>query len=78
MKGKTMEAVCWRGNFKLDCVELLSMKEDSWAGRGGNTATMSILKQAECEYFVLQLLSGTSFHCKCVPIIFILWVASIL
>lgn len=30
------------------------------------------LKQAECEYFVLQPLSGTSlFQCKCEPIIFI-------
>lgn len=29
--------------FKLDYVELLSMKEDVWAGKGGgNTATMSI------------------------------------
>lgn len=49
--------------FKLDYVELLSMKEDVWAGEGGEILQpcQYLLKQAECEYFVLHPLSGTSF-----------------
>lgn len=30
----TMEVVCLDEYFKLDYVELLSMKEDVWAGKG--------------------------------------------
>lgn len=46
MRGATMEAVCLGEYFKLDYVELFSMKEDVWAGKGENTATMSIFTYA--------------------------------
>lgn len=42
LRDSTMEAVCLGEYFKLDYVELFSMKEDVWAGKGENTATMSI------------------------------------
>lgn len=57
-----MEAICLGEYFKLDYVELFSMKEDVWAGKGEILQPCQyLLKQAECEYFVLQPPSGTSF-----------------
>lgn len=52
----------WILYIKLDFVEMFSMKEDVWAGEGEILQPCQyLLKQAECEYFVLQPPSGTSF-----------------
>lgn len=73
-----MEAICLGEYFKLDYVELFSMKEDVRQGRKYCNHVNIYLSKQNVNILFYSLHQGLLFQCKCEPIIFILCVASIL